>query len=74
MPKPTSWFDPSLCNLCEAMRVLITRCIYKVKPTVFLFSLGAHNTSGLDAAFRIFHNAHHFACLGGCRSSGRPLR
>ena len=33
MPKPTSWFYHRLYNLCEAMRVLITRCIYNVKAT-----------------------------------------
>jgi hypothetical protein len=33
MTKPTSWFDHRLYNLCEAMRVLITRCIYNVKAT-----------------------------------------
>ena len=37
MPKPTSWFDHRLCTLCEAIRVLITRCIYDVKSTHFVF-------------------------------------
>mgnify|MGYP002806860585 CR=1 FL=1 len=32
--KPISWFEHRLCNLCEAMRILITRCIYNVKSTV----------------------------------------